>query len=162
MCARNSTVTHVIQGGVHHLERVQVVPRPRADVFAFFADAANLEALTPPFLQFQILTPLPIVMQPGALIDYQLKLYGVPLRWRTLIEDFVPGSSFVDTQLKGPYKLWHHTHSFRDVPGGTEITDSVDYTLPLWPLSIVGLPLVKRSLRQIFDYRTKVISERFG
>lgn len=144
------------------LERVQIVRRARDEVFAFFADAANLEALTPPFLRFKITTPLPIAMRPGTLIDYQLSLYGLPVRWRTLIEAFDEGHAFVDTQLEGPYRTWHHTHTFRDVAGGTEISDVVDYQLPLWPLSVVGLPLVRRSLRQIFDYRAQVISERFG
>ena len=147
---------------MHQLERVQVVPRPRAEVFAFFADAANLEALTPPFLGFHILTPIPIEMRAGALIDYQLTLYKIPMRWRTLLEAFDDGHGFVDVQLEGPYRTWRHTHAFRDVAGGTEISDRVAYALPLWPLSVVALPLVRRSLRQIFDYRTQVIAERFG
>jgi len=147
---------------VHRFERLQRVSRPLSEVFAFFADAANLEQLTPGFLHFQILTPLPIAMRSGALIDYQLRLYGVPLRWRTLIETFEPGVGFVDVQLRGPYRVWRHHHTFRAVDGGTEIVDEIDYALPLWPASAVALPLVRRSLRQIFDHRAAVVAERFG
>ena len=138
----------------HRFEQVQFIPRKRSEVFAFFEDAANLERLTPAFLHFRIVTPRPIAMQPGALIDYELRLYGVPLRWRTRIETYQPGSSFTDIQLKGPYRRWHHTHEFRDVPGGTEMRDTVEYELPLGLLGEVARGLfVRRSLERIFDYR---------
>jgi ligand-binding SRPBCC domain-containing protein len=143
-------------------ERTQRVGRPLSEVFAFFADAANLEKLTPAFLHFQIQSPTPIEMRPGALIDYQLRLYGVPLRWRSEIEAFTPGVGFVDVQRRGPYKRWRHTHSFRAVDGGTEIADRVDYALPLWPASIVALPLVRRALRQIFDHRARITAALFA
>lgn len=143
-------------------ERTQLVPRPRAEVFAFFADAANLEALTPKFLSFQITTPLPIEMRAGALIEYELRLYRVPIRWKTLIEAFEPETRFIDVQLRGPYRTWRHVHTFRDHPLGTEIVDEVDYTLPLRPFSAIALPLVRRQLRAIFDYRAKAVTERFG
>lgn len=144
------------------LERTQVVPRPRSEVFAFFADAANLEALTPKFLSFHILTPLPIEMKAGALIEYQLSLYRVPIRWKTLIEVFEPETRFVDVQLRGPYRTWRHLHTFRDHAEGTEIIDEVDYALPLRPFSAIALPLVKRQLRAIFDFRARAVAERFG
>ena len=97
---------------------VQDLAAPRPEVFAFFADPANLEALTPPWLRFEVLTPRPLPRGEGALFDYRIRVRGLPLRWRTLIETFVPGEVFVDRQLAGPYALWHHTHRFEDLPGG--------------------------------------------
>lgn len=139
-----------------------IVPRRREEVFPFFADPANLERLTPPFLGFTILTPLPIEMRAGASIEYRIRLNGIPMRWRTAIESFDPPNSFVDTQAKGPYAHWHHTHTFREVPGGTEIGDRVRYALPFGPLGRIAHVLVKRQLKTIFDYRTKVMAEMFG
>lgn len=142
---------------------MQVIPRPRTEVFAFFADARNLERLTPPFLRFQILTSGEIEVKPGTLIDYRPHLYGVPMKWRTEIERFEPEDRFVDVQLKGPYALWRHTHEFRDVPGGTEVSDHVEYALPLGPLgSVAHALLVRRSLQRIFDFRQRVLTEVFG
>ena len=148
---------------MYTLERTLVVPRPIDEVFPFFADAANLERLTPPLVGFTILTPPPIVMKAGTLIDYRIRVNGIPLRWRTLIESFDPPHSFVDTQLRGPYAHWHHTHTFREVPGGTELGDRVEYALPLGPLGNIAHALfVKRQLRTIFDYRSQVMRELFG
>src|SRR5579875_3215737 len=96
------------------LERTLFIPRPRAEVFPFFAEAANLEQITPPFLRFRILTPAPVAMHAGTLIDYQLHLYGIPFRWKTRIEAFEPPEYFIDVQLSGPYKLWHHRHDFEE------------------------------------------------
>jgi ligand-binding SRPBCC domain-containing protein len=144
------------------LERVQRISRPRSEVFAFFADAGNLERITPGFLNFRILTPQPIEMKAGALIDYQLSLYGVPLSWRTRIETFEPEQSFTDVQLSGPYRYWHHLHEFKDDAGGTEMRDIVHYELPLGPLGALARALfVRRSLEQIFDHRGRVIAEVF-
>ncbi len=140
------------------LERSLFVPRPRAEVFAFFADACNLERITPAFLHFRILTPGPIPMRAGTLIDYELKLYGIRFHWKTLIEEFTPASSFVDVQLTGPYRKWHHRHIFEDVPGGTEMRDRVEYEMPLGPIGAVARALlVRRSLDRIFDYRNRTI-----
>ena len=148
---------------VYTIDRTQRVPRPRREVFPFFADAANLERLTPGFLSFRIVTPLPIAMRSGALIDYRIKLFGLPMTWRTLIESYEPGERFVDVQLKGPYRLWRHTHTFRDVPGGTEIRDHVEYALPLGPLGRIAHALmVKRTLGRIFDHRERVMADMFG
>lgn len=148
---------------VHLLQRVQHIARPRSEVFAFFADAGNLERITPGFLNFRILTPQPIAMKPGALIDYQLSLYGVPLSWRTRIETFDPEDSFTDVQLSGPYRSWHHRHEFKDDAGGTEMRDVVRYELPLGPLGTLARALfVRRSLDRIFDHRRQVIAEVFA
>jgi ligand-binding SRPBCC domain-containing protein len=148
---------------VYVLERTQIVPRPRAEVFPFFADAANLERITPPFLGFKILTPQPIAMRSGTTIEYRIKLSGLPLRWKTLIASFEPDVRFVDEQLAGPYKRWHHTHTFRDVPGGTEVGDRVEYELPFGILGrLVHAVMVRRQLKTIFDYRARVMRELFG
>lgn len=145
------------------LDRIQIIPRPRSEVFQFFSQASNLEKLTPAFLKFQILTPEPIEMKPGTLIDYRLRLYGLPVRWRTRIERFEPEKSFVDKQLWGPYRYWQHLHEFKDVPGGTEMSDCVQYELPLGFLGRVARALfVRRSLKRIFDFRTKAVKEILG
>jgi len=156
-------------GTPYRLERSQHVPRPLPEVFAFFADAANLEELTPDSLHFRILTPKPIVMRAGTLIDYQLSLFGVPFRWRTRIETFDPPepggatASFSDSQVTGPYASWHHRHDFQAVPGGTEIRDVVEYALPLGPLGAMGQVLfVPRQLDAIFAYRRQQCERRFG
>jgi ligand-binding SRPBCC domain-containing protein len=144
------------------LERSQIVPRPRAEVFAFFADARNLEAITPQFLRFRVDTPGPITIGEGALIEYRLSLHGVGLRWRTRIEQWDPGVSFVDVQLSGPYRRWRHTHRFEDVPGGTRMSDRVEYEMPLGPLgALAHALLVRRSLARIFDHRRERIAELF-
>ena len=147
---------------VHVLERSQHVPRPRPEVFAFFADAHNLERITPPTLHFRILTPAPIALGQGTIIDYRLSLLGVPFGWRTLIEAYQPCHRFVDLQLRGPYRLWRHTHSFEDAAGGTLMRDRVEYQLPLGPLgALAHAALVRRQLRQIFDHRRRAIAAIF-
>lgn len=147
----------------HRLRRVQLVPRPRAEVFAFFEDATNLALITPPFLGFEITTPPPIRMHAGTLIDYRIRLFGAPLRWRTEIEIYEPGERFVDRQLRGPYRLWRHTHVFRDVDGGTEMIDEVDYAVGFGPFGSVARALfVERTLDSIFDYRANTVARLFG
>ena len=136
--------------------REMTVPLPRRRVFAFFADAANLERITPPELKFHIVTPKPITMYPGALIDYELSLFGVRFTWRSEITVWQPETRFVDIQVRGPYAEWIHTHTFEDAPGGTRIQDQVRYRLPLAPLGNIALPLVRAQLRRIFDYREAV------
>lgn len=139
---------------MHTLTRSQVVVRPLPEVFAFFSDAANLQALTPAFLNFRILTPMPIEMRPGAVIDYQISLFGIPQRWRTRITDWQPDVQFVDEQESGPYALWRHTHRFEPRGDSTIIHDTVDYKEPLGPLGQVAHVLfVKRTLDRVFDFR---------
>ena len=139
-----------------------VVPRPRAEVFDFFAAAENLERITPPELGFEIATRAPIEMAVGTLIEYRLRLFGVPFRWLTRISRWEPGVAFVDEQVKGPYALWVHTHTFRDAEGGTLVSDEVRYRLPLFPLGEAALPLVRLQLRRIFAYRSRRLGELLG
>ena len=142
----------------HFIRTRLVIPRPRDEVFPFFAQAENLGRLTPPELAFRIRTPLPIAMRPGALIDYTIGLHGIPMRWRTLISEWEPPHHFVDEQLQGPYALWIHRHTFTNHPsGGTLIADEVRYRLPLAPFSDPVLPLVRRQLRRIFAYRQEAV-----
>lgn len=147
---------------VHVLEREQRIAAAPAEVFPFFQDAGNLEAITPPFLGFRVVTPRPIEMGPGALIEYRLRLHGVPVRWRTRIEAFDPPHMFADAQLSGPYRLWHHTHVFEpDGRGGTIMRDRVRYALPFGPFgALAHLLFVRRDLRRIFDFRQETVARR--
>lgn len=145
---------------IHTLTRQQELDGSPEDVFPFFADATNLEAITPPLLAFQVTTPRPIEMHAGTLIEYRLKVHRIPIRWRTLIEEWQPSELFVDTQLKGPYKLWHHTHTFEPLPGGrTLMGDVVRYSIGYGPVGDVAHALfVGRDVASIFDYRAEVIA----
>ncbi len=148
---------------MHHFHSEQLVGRPVDEVFAFFSDANNLEAITPRQLNFQILTPGPIRLAAGARIDYQLKLYGVPVKWATLIERWEPPYTFIDVQLRGPYRVWRHTHRFLAEGAGTRIVDDVDYELPLGPVGrLVEALWAGREVAKIFNYRAEVISRRFS
>jgi ligand-binding SRPBCC domain-containing protein len=145
--------------GEHELERETVVPRPRMEVFEFFADAENLEHITPPELRFEITSTRPIRMAEGTRIEYRLWLFGVPFTWTSLITRWEPGHSFVDEQIRGPYAKWVHTHSFEDADIGTRVRDHVLYRLPLFPLGEIGYPLVSRQLGRIFEYRARRLRE---
>lgn len=144
------------------LEREQWLPQPIEAVFPFFADARNLEQITPPFLHFEVQKVEPREVRDGTLIDYRLRLHGFPVSWQSRIEEFVPGLKFVDTQTRGPYSLWHHTHEFEEYEGGTIVRDRVRYRLPLAPLgNLVAGSFVNRDLEQIFDYRRQKMEELF-
>jgi len=133
------------------------VPRPVVEVFPIFADAGNLDLLTPPWLRFEILTPRPIEMKVGALIDYRLRLRGLPIRWRTRINEWEPLVRFVDEQVRGPYRLWHHTHTFVERAGGTLVGDRVRYAVPGGAL--VNTLFVQRDVARIFAYRQQKLAE---
>jgi hypothetical protein len=149
--------------GHHTLIREQVLPLQPGDVFPFFADAANLEAITPPWLRFHVVTPEPIEMRRGTLIEYRLKLHGLPVNWLTRIEEWEPGSRFVDQQIHGPYRLWHHTHEFHEHPDGTLMRDTVRYALPYGPLGeLARRAFVARDLQRIFDYRAERLRPAAG
>lgn len=141
------------------LHRTIRVPARVSEVFPFFADPMNLDLLTPPWLGFRILTPAPIAMEVGALIDYRLRLHGIPIRWRTEITAFEPPHRFVDRQVQGPYREWIHEHVFEEVDGHTIIIDNVHYAVPGG--RIVHSLFVKRDLQRIFAYRHARILERF-
>jgi ligand-binding SRPBCC domain-containing protein len=144
---------------VHVLQREQWLGRPRDEVFAFFADAFNLEALTPPLLGFEVLTPRPIEMAAGTRIRYRLRVHGVPLRWLTEIREWAPPERFVEAQLRGPYSLWEHTHEFDALPdGATLMRDTVRYRPILGPLGALAIPLVRRDLQAIFDFRRDAVA----
>lgn len=136
------------------------LPRPRHEVFPFFAEARNLEVLTPPWLKFEVLTPAPIVMRPGTLIDYRITVHGLPLRWLTEIAEWKPPHMFVDWQLRGPYTLWHHTHTFAESNGGTLCLDQVRYR-PRGGVLVHWL-FVRRDVERIFKYRHQRLREHFA
>ena len=136
------------------------LPQPPQKVFPFFADAANLERLTPPSLRFQILTPPPIDMAAGALIDYRIRLRGLPMRWQSEITVWEPPHRFVDEQRRGPYRQWVHEHTFTAQDGGTLTKDIVQY-------AVIGGAIVQRlfvvsELRRIFDYRNAALRDYFA
>lgn len=142
-----------------HVRRAAVVAAPLERTFAFFADAANLERLTPPWLRFEILTPLPVGMRPGTVIDYRISVHGLPIPWRSRIDVWEPNRRFVDRQIVGPYRWWHHEHRFEAADGGTRIVDDVEYLPRLMAFS---RRLVERDLRRIFDYRADALRRVFS
>jgi ligand-binding SRPBCC domain-containing protein len=144
----------------YRIDREQWLDRPIDEVFAFFSDAANLEAITPSWLRFSVITSAPIPMDTGTLIEYRLRWRGLPLRWATLIEAWEPPRRFVDTQLRGPYLLWHHMHTFESRRDGTLIRDLVYYRLPLgWLGAALHRLGIRRDLEAIFDHRARRVRE---
>ena len=136
------------------------LPQQPQDVFPFFADAFNLERLTPPSLGFQVLTPPPIEMKVGTLIDYRVRLRGIPMRWQSEITEWEPPHRFVDEQLRGPYRLWIHEHAFTSQDGGTMAKDTVRY-------AVLGGAIVQRlfvasELKRIFQYRNAALKDHFS
>ena len=147
---------------VFTLTTEQRIERPLTEVFAFFERPENLATITPPELGFEILTPTPIEMKLGALIDYSVRILGVRLHWRTIICDYQPPYRFVDSQLKGPYTFWYHTHTFEEVDGGTMIRDEVRYVVPFgWVGRLMNRLVIRRRLQGIFAFRARVIADHF-
>jgi uncharacterized protein len=152
-----------LRGGVHERVWEQWLPRAAGDLWPFFCDANNLEDITPPFLAFRVLGISTPAIGAGTLIDYRLRLNGVPLAWQTRIDTWDPPRRFVDRQVKGPYALWHHAHDFIALAGGTLMRDTVRYRLPAgWLGTLAGGPKVARDVERIFEYRARNIDERFG
>jgi ligand-binding SRPBCC domain-containing protein len=147
---------------IHRLTREQLLGGSLDEVFAFFTDVENLGRITPRWLGFRVLDPRPPALTEGAIIDYSIRLAGVPVRWRTRIVDWQPRERFRDVQERGPYALWEHTHSFREVAGGVLMRDEVRYALPFGPLgSLAHAVAVRASLDRIFAYRNQVLSALF-
>lgn len=147
----------------YELHREQFVLRPVEEVFAFFADAGNLEAITPPWLNFRMVTPRPIEMRVGTRIEYEIRWRVIRIPWVSEITEWRPGECFVDEQVRGPYKRWHHTHRFEASGGGTRVIDIVRYRLPLGPVGRMAHAVqVRRDLERIFDYRVNRIEELMG
>lgn len=145
------------------LRREQFVPRPLEEVFAFFAQAENLDRVTPEWMHFHIVTPQPIVMRQGTRIEYRIRWGWLPMRWVSEITLWNPPFEFVDEQRRGPYKTWHHRHTFQAAPGGTLVGDTVRYSLPLGPLGrFMHWLMVRRDLDNLFAYRRQRIEELFG
>ncbi len=136
------------------------LPQPPDELFPFFADAGNLDAITPPWLHFHIVTPRPITMRSGVVIDYRLRVRGLPLRWRTLIKDWQPPHRFVDEQIRGPYRQWVHEHTFELRNGGTLARDVVQYAVPFdW---LLHARFVRPDIERIFAYRQSALRRRMG
>jgi len=148
---------------IHELAREQHLLGSPEELFPFFADAANLELITPPWLRFRLIGEPPDPVGPGSLIRYRLRLHGVPMRWLTRIEDWRPGSRFADLQLRGPYRYWFHVHEFEPRPGGILMRDTVRYSMRAGRLGeLARRAFVERDLERIFDYRARALERRFG
>ena len=141
----------------------QFVPRPLGEVFSFFETPENLATITPPGLGFRIITPSPLHMREGAEFEYFISVMGARMRWKSRIDSYEPPHAFSDEQVEGPYRFWHHTHTFKGVDGGTIIIDHVRYAMPFgtWGVVLHNI-LVRRQLEKIFNHRAKVIERMFG
>ncbi len=136
------------------------MPKPREEIFLFFADEKNLEAITPPWLNFRVLDKSTAELAKGTEIRYSLRVHGIPLRWRTKIVEWSPTAEFVDNQESGPYAKWHHHHLFEPLAEGTLIRDYIRYRLPLGRMGeIIACAFVRNDIRTIFDYRQKIIEK---
>tara|TARA_Y100000385_G_C12891620_1_gene550216 strand:- start:104 stop:637 length:534 start_codon:yes stop_codon:yes gene_type:complete len=151
------------QPKIYSFSKEQFVPSDMETVFDFFSRPENLEKITPSSMGFNIITPKPIEMKDGAIIDYTVKILGVPVRWRTMITSYKKNEYFIDEQLKGPYSYWHHKHTFKEVEGGVLIIDEITYALPIQAFRKIVHPLIiKPQLKQIFDFRFQIIKDKFN
>ena len=152
-----------LKKGQHEFFAEQWVPRKPSEIFPYFSSETNLEELTPPFMGFKVLRKSPGPMKAGTLIDYRLAVHGIPMKWKTRIEEWIPEERFVDNQLRGPYKRWHHTHTFRELAGGTLMTDCVHYRLPLgWLGDVTAHWKVLEDVKSIFAYRRQKVDAMWG
>ncbi|MGQ0553404.1 MAG: SRPBCC family protein [Planctomycetota bacterium] len=147
---------------LHTLHASIELPLPIDQVFPFFSTAENLERLTPPRMRFRVVSEKPVHIAAGTLIDYRLRMLGVPSGWRSRISVWEPPHRFVDEQVQGPYASWVHTHEFQDLGGATAVIDRVEFALPAYPLGELALPLVRAQLRGIFSYRQQAMSQALG
>ena len=155
-------VSFLRQPKIYTFYKEQFVPSDLDTVFEFFSRPENLEKITPSSMGFNIITPTPIDMKEGAIIDYTVKIMGVPMRWRTMITSYKKNEYFVDEQLKGPYSYWHHKHTFKEVEGGVLIIDEITYALPIQAFRLIVHPgLIKPQLNQIFNFRFQTIKDKF-
>lgn len=136
------------------------MPRPLEEVFAFFSNPANLALLSPPWIRFEILTPLPVTMRVGLRLDYRVRVRGLPLRWQSRIDAWEPPHRFMDVQTRGPFRSWRHTHSFAALPDGTGCRDDLEYTV--WGGALVDRWFVRRDVERIFQYREEQLRRIFG
>lgn len=148
---------------VHIYKEETIINKPLPEVFEFFSKAENLNLLTPEFLKFKILTPLPIAMGVGTIIDYKISLNGIPFTWKTKISKWKENEVFVDEQLRGPYKIWIHEHKFEVIDTGVKMTDTVQYQSPGWILEpIINKLYIENKVKEIFAYRKKILLNYFG
>ncbi|MBT3227252.1 MAG: SRPBCC family protein [Deltaproteobacteria bacterium] len=147
---------------MHIFETSVALKLDRVSVFDFFSDAGNLERITPPELRFRIVTLQPIQIRQNTRIDYQLRLYGIPFSWQTEITFWNPPHKFIDSQIRGPYRSWIHTHHFQEADGGTLMHDRVEYKLPFSPFGELLFPLIQRQIKRIFSYRKTAILQILG
>src|SRR4051812_36843447 len=157
--AGQNSIRFAATSGGFLLEATQLLARPREVVFEFFSDASRLELLTPLWLKFQVLTPSPIKISQGAVIDYRLRLHGIPLRWQSRISIWEPPVRFVDEQVRGPYKFWRHEHRFDETPGGTLCHDRVEYGVPGG--RIINALFVRPDLAKVFAFRQQQLASYF-
>lgn len=146
-------------GSLQQVQTETIVPASLDHTFGFFADASNLERITPPWLRFGIRTPTPITMQAGTTIDYRIRWHGLPIPWKTRIDVWEPGTRFVDRQVAGPYRWWRHEHLFERAAGGTRVVDRVEFVPRL---QAVSRRIVQRDVEQIFAYRREALRRLFG
>jgi ligand-binding SRPBCC domain-containing protein len=147
---------------MHILTKTTVINKTLSEVFEFFSNAENLNKITPPDMQFKILTPLPIIIKKGTLIDYKIKVNGIPFKWQTEISEWEPNKRFVDKQLKGPYRVWIHEHTFEEKDGKTIMNDHVQFLSPGWFLEpIINKLFIEKKVKGIFAYREKILTNLF-
>jgi|TARA_B100000953_G_scaffold65793_1_gene52623 hypothetical protein len=147
---------------IYELVKTQVIDSSIDNVFDFFAKPENLKTITPEKLSFNIITPTPITMDKGTVIDYTIRLFGIQVHWRALITRYDPPHEFIDEQIKGPYNFWYHTHKFKEVEGGVEISDRVNYSIPMGVFGqVLHFLWIKRDLEKIFSHRKRIIDNIF-